>query len=191
MDTSASDNATRVLGDLAAGDASAANKLLPLIYGELRALAASKMSQERAGHTLQPTALAHEAYLKLVDQTRVQWQGRAHFLAVASEVIRRILVDHARAYRAAKRGGGRRLSLDADGIEPVAQQSLGGIDLLDLDAALAELGALDGRQARVVELRFFGGLDVRETAEVLGVSERTVKGDWRVARAWLQDRLAS
>jgi RNA polymerase sigma-70 factor (ECF subfamily) len=183
--------ATRILSDLRAGDGSSANKLVPLVYNELRALAASKLSQERAGHTLQPTALAHEAYLKLIDQTRVEWQGRAHFLAVAAEVIRRILVDHARAHQAAKRGGGRRLSLNTAGVEAAAALPAAGIDLLDLDVALAELATLDHRQARGVELRFFGGLDVRETAEVLGVSERTVKGDWRIARAWLRDRLSS
>jgi RNA polymerase sigma-70 factor (ECF subfamily) len=178
--------ATRLLDELAGGDPSAADRLLPLVYDELRALAAARLAQERAGHTLQPTALAHEAYLKLVDQSRVQWRGREHFLAVASTFIRRILVDHARSYKAAKRGAGHRVGLDASETLVPAED---GVDLIDVDEALIELARLSERQARVVELRFFAGLDVAQTAAVLDVAERTVKGDWAVARAWLRRRL--
>ena len=167
------------------------SELLTLLYGELRALAAARLRHERPDHTLQPTELVNEAYMRLVAQTRVQWQGRAHFMAIASEVVRRVLVDHARARCAAKRGGGAtRLSLDVGCIAPGAT-STRGIDYLDLHAALNELASLDPRQARVVELRFFGSLSVAEMAGELGVSERTVKEDWRIARAWLRGRLSA
>ncbi len=177
--------ATVTLLAMSAGDRRAADELLPLIYAELRALAALRLANERADHTLQPTALVHEAYLKLIDQTRVQWRDRRHFMAVASEVIRRILVDHARTKKAAKRGGGsKRVDLEALQHPAVADADFEAIDL-----ALKELAVLDERQARVVELRYFGGLEVSEVAELLGISERTVAGDWKVARAWLQRRL--
>lgn len=173
---------------MANGDRSAAGKLFPMVYDELRALAAARLVQERRDHTLQATALVHEAYIKLIDQTRVTWQSKIHFMAVAAQVMRRILVDHARARDAGKRGGGAARATLTDTVAPSTEPPL---DLLDLDAALSELATLDERQARVIELRFFAGLDVAQTAEVLGVSERTIKNDWRFARAWLQHRLAS
>jgi RNA polymerase sigma-70 factor, ECF subfamily len=179
----ATDHLTRLSG----GDPSAVSDLMPLVYDELRRVAAMHLARERPNHTLQPTALAHEAYLKLVDQTRAQWKDRAHFLAVAAEAIRRILIDHARLHRAAKRGSGDArltLSFAADVPEPQTD-----VDLIALEDALQRLAELSPRQARVVELRFFAGLDVEETAEAIGVSPRTVKGDWRVARAWLQREL--
>ncbi len=182
----ASAQTTQILIDLSKGQPSAASRLMPLVYDELRALAARYMAQERAGHTLQATALVNEAYLKLIDQSRIDWKGRAHFFAVAAETIRRILVDHARQHLAAKRGGSaRRLTLsDATG-PPEADP----LDLLDLDEALDRLGELNERHGKVVELRFFGGLSVDETAHVLEVSPQTVGADWRMARAWMRQRL--
>jgi RNA polymerase sigma factor (TIGR02999 family) len=177
---------TRMLNEAGRGDGRAADVLMPLVYDELRALAAHAMQREPVGHTLQPTAIANEAYMRLVDQQRIDWKGRAHFFAVAAEMVRRILVDHARQRRSLKRGGNARrepLGLEVEG--PTEAD----VTVLDLDEALRELAALDERQARVVELRYFGGLSVEETAHVLGVSPRTVKGDWAIARAWLRDRL--
>lgn len=180
--TSSTENVTRLLSAWQAGDEEALERLLPLVYDDLRRIADRRLAGERAGHTLQATALVHEAYLRLVDHDRIQWQGRAHFLALAATTMRRILVDHARKQRAAKRGGDAvTLTLDEDlagGREPE-------VDLVALDQALERLAAEEPRQARVVELRFFGGLTVRETAEVLDVSPATVKLDWSVARAWL------
>ena len=177
-----------LLEPASSGDEIAAKKLLPLVYAELRARAASHLAKERPSHTLQPTALVHEAFLRLVDQTRVDWRGRTHFFAVASEMIRRILVDHARMHGASKRGGGAsRVELDENAVSSGTSPTT--VDLIALDDALAELRRLSHRQAQVVELKFFGGLSVEETAQVLDVSERTVKGDWRVARAWLRQRL--
>jgi RNA polymerase sigma factor (TIGR02999 family) len=168
------------------GEASAAQRLMPIVYDELRALAARHMNNERASHTLQPTALVNEAYLRLVGITEIDWESRAHFLAVASTVIRRVLVDHARRYRATKRGGGAG-AVRIDDLDDLSQET--GVDLLALDTALNELLALNERQFRVVELRFFGGLSVEQIAAALDVSPRTVKGDWAVARAWLAGRL--
>jgi RNA polymerase sigma-70 factor (ECF subfamily) len=180
------EDVTQVLEQLRGGDKRAADKLLPLVYDEFRALARHYLAQERHNHTLQPTALVHEAYMKLVDQTRVDWQGKSHFFAVAAQAMRRILVDHARAHQRDKRGGGRaRVVLD----EAVALSPQKDEDVLALDEALERLGALDPRQAKVVELRFFGGLSVDEVAEALGVSKRTVEGDWTFARAWLSREL--
>jgi len=161
--------------------------LTEVVYGELRALAGAYMQRERAGHTLQPTALANEVYLRLVDKTRIQWRGRAQFLAIAARAMRQILVEHARARATAKRGGDRaRISLsDTSGI--VDEQA---IDVLDLDEALGALSDLDPRKAQVVELRFFAGLTTRETAEALQLSNTTVEDDWYMARAWLRRRLA-
>ena len=183
---STSPQTNRLLTAAAEGDPSAASELMPLIQEELRALAARALLKERPDHTLQPTALVNEAYLRLVDQTRVEWKSRAHFLSLAAAMIRRILVDHARSRGAAKRGHGTRKPLDEEtpGHLPLDES------LLDLDEALGQLHELHERQARVVELRFFGGLSVEETAKVLETSPRTVKGDWRVARAWLHDRLS-
>ena len=180
---------TQTLQKAAGGSHEAVAELMPLVYGELRAIAGKQLQHERRNHTLQATALANEAYLRMVDQRDVDWKGRAHFLAVAAEVIRRILVDHARKKGAAKRGGGAArvtLTLGEDLQAPGDQNE---VDLLALDEAMRELAALSDRQSRVVELRFFGGLSVEETAYALGVSERTVKGDWRVAKAWLRKRL--
>ena len=177
---------TQILLPAANGDRSAADQLMPLVYDELHGLAEHFMAQERVDHTLQATALVNEAYMRLIDQTQVDWQGRAHFCAVASQMIRRILVDHARKRSAAKRGGGAS-RVDLTDVLDLSEEI--GVDLLGLDEALQELRGLHERQARVVELRFFGGLNVQETAAVLEVSPRTVKGDWRLARAWLRERL--
>jgi len=176
------DQVTALLVEATGGDKSAVDRLLPLIYDDLRGLAEGAMRSERRGHTLQPTALIHEAYLRLVNQTRVQWRDRAHFFAVAATVIRRVLVDHARGRGAAKRGGGReRVSLDQ--ADPVAESP--DVDMLALDEAMNRLAGFDARKSRVVESRFFGGLGIDDTAEVLGVSHATVERDWSLARAWL------
>ena len=167
-----------------------AAELFPFVYDELRRLAGYYMAREHAGHTLQPTALVHEAYLRLVDQTRTGFKGRTHFLAVSAEVMRRLLIDHARRRGAAKRGlGWQRVTL-GPGAEVPRAGALGAEDLLSLDAALDRLAELDERQARIVTLRFFGGLNVEEVAEVIGVSKRTVESDWRHARAWLRVELS-
>jgi RNA polymerase sigma factor (TIGR02999 family) len=159
---------------------------MPLVYDELRALAESYLRQERPNHTLQATALVHEAYLRLIDQRDVRWKNRAHFFAVAAQAIRRILVDHARGHRRAKRGGDRqRMRLDED----LALLQDRDLDLLTLDEALEKLACLHERQARIVELRFFGGLSLSDVAAFLGVSPRTVDGDWSMARAWLRREL--
>ncbi len=181
-----SEQTTQILVDLGNGDRSAAKRLMPLVYDELRGLAGRYMRQERTDHTLQATAIVHEAYLRLIDQSRVDWKGRAHFFAVAAEMIRRVLVDHAREHDAAKRGGGaRKVSLT----DSVGASEGPDIELLCLDAALDELGRLKERHRKVVELRFFGGLNIEETAQVLEVSPQTVRSDWRVARVWLRQRL--
>ena len=160
--------------------------LLPIVYNELRRLAASYLRHERVDHTLQPTALVHEAYLKLIDQTRTNWQSRAHFFAVAANVMRRILIDHARLHNAGKRGAEyQKLQLDTNIDRAVEMRS----ELIALDEALKELEKLAPEQAKLVELRFFGGLTFEETAEVLGVSLRTVKRHWRLVRAWLYGKL--
>lgn len=148
------------------------------------------MSRETPGHTLQPTALVHEAYLKLVDQTRADWQGKTHFFAVGARVMRRLLVDHARERGAQKRGAGWRNVTLAEVFAPSEQADLDPEQLLDLNAALERLAELDEREAKVVTLRFFGGLTVEQVAEALGVSKRTVENDWRHARAWLQLELS-
>ena len=178
---------TRLLIRLTDGDDGALGDLLPLVYGELRRLAAGYLRHERAGHTLQPTALVHEAYLRLVDQSQVRWQNRAHFLGVAAQMMRRILVDHARGQQAEKRGGDfQKLSLD-ENIDVSGERAS---DLVALDEALERLAELDPQKSRVVELRFFGGLSVEETAEVLGVSAPTVKRQWRMAKAWLYGQVS-
>lgn len=185
---------TRILREIEEGHASAAERLLPLVYEEMRSLAEGFMRGERPGHTLQATALVHETYLRLVNQREVEWQGRAHFLAAAAQAMRRILIQHAERRRAAKRGGGwQRISLsdceDSSGAAANDESGLGEVDLLALDEALARLEALDQRQCRVVELRFFAGLSVEETAQVLGFSPRLIKLDWQMARAWLHTQL--
>lgn len=179
---------TQILQEASAGDRSAVDRLLPVVYDELRRLAQSHLARERPDHTLQATALVHEAYLKLIDQTRVKWQNRAHFFAVAAQAIRRILIDHARAKGRRKRGGDAdRVSLDEVLTLSVEQPST---DLLALDEALTRLGAHEPQKAKVVEMRFFGGLTSEETAEVLGIGTRTVERHWQYSRAWLYRELA-
>lgn len=173
---------TRLLLALQDGQDGAADQLVPLVYAELHDLAVHYMRSERGEHTLQPTALVHEAYLRLVDQRNVSWQNRSHFFGIAAQAMRRILVDHARRRRAAKREGGERITLEELAVESPARS----VDLIALDDALVRLAALDPRQARVVELRFFAGLDIEQTAESLGISPATVKRDWTFARAFLQ-----
>lgn len=176
------------------GDAGALHALLPLVYDEMRRLAGGYLQKESSGHTLQPTALAHEAYLRLLDQRHVTWQNRAHFMGLAAQAMRRILTDHARKRDAQKRGGGAvHVALEdlaASGAEPAASTAgPQGVSAEDLDDALERLATLDERQARVVELRFFTGLSIEEVAEVLAVSPATVKRDWTLARAWLHREL--
>jgi RNA polymerase sigma factor (TIGR02999 family) len=173
---------TALLHAWSEGDLNAREQLMPLVYGELRRRAASCMRRERQGHMLQPTALVHEAYIRLVDQRHVAWRSRAHFLAVAAEIMRRILVDQARAHRTAKRSG-RWTRVTLDGSLATARPD--DVDLLDLDSALTELAVLDARKSRIAELRFFGGLSLEEAGHVLQVSPRTVERDWEAARAWL------
>ena len=177
---------TVLLSELAKGDPEAASRLVPLVYGELRRIALRHMRRESADHTLQATALVHEAYLKLVEQRSVEWQSRAHFFAVASQAMRRILIDHARGNLRDKRGGGQRAIPLDEALVFSPEQSA---DLLELDVALHRLADLDPRQARIVELRFFAGLSVEEAAAVLGVSPKTVKRDWSMAKAWLHGEL--
>ena len=173
---------TRLLKDWSRGDSSALDQLIPIVYDELRAVAARYLRRERQDHTLQPTALVNEAYLRLTDQKQVNWQNRAHFVGVAAQMMRRILVDHAKSHHRAKRGGGaQKISLD----EAVALSEKYADDLVELDEALTALAAFDERKSRVVEMRYFGGLSVEETAEVLQVSVITVARDWKLAKAWL------
>jgi RNA polymerase sigma factor (TIGR02999 family) len=168
------------------GDLEARDRLVPMVYGELRRRAAAFLRRERAGHTLQPTALVHEAYLRLIKQDRADWRNRAQFFAVASEIMRRVLVDRARARRMAKRSGRwARVSL----VDDVARAAPREVDVLDLDTALDELAAFDRRKARVAELRFFAGLSLEEIGLVLDTSVATTMRDWQAARAWLFRRL--
>jgi RNA polymerase sigma factor (TIGR02999 family) len=178
------------LSEEATTDQVLAEDLFPLVYDELRRLAGGYMNRETPGHTLQPTALVHEAYLKLVDQTRANWKGKTHFYAVGARVMRRLLVDHARERGAQKRGAGWRNVTLADVLTPSDNADLDPEQLLDLNGALERLAELDEREAKVVTLRFFGGLTVEQVAEVLEVSKRTVDNDWRHARAWLQLELS-
>ncbi len=181
-----SPDVTQILQDVSRGDSDAPARLMPLVYDELRRLANHYLRQERPDHTLQPTALVHEAYLKLIDQTRVDWQNRAHFFGVAAQLMRRILVDHARRHQASKRGGfQQKLALD----EAVDYSQPRDLDLVALDDALNALAKLDVRQSQIVELRFFGGLTIEETAAALGVSPATVKVDWSMAKAWLRRQI--
>lgn len=169
------------------GDKAALNRLMPLIYGELRQLARHYMSRERPGHTLQTTALVNEAYVRLIKRKGVHWQNRAHFFAIAAQLMRTILVDHARSHAYAKRGGGiHKIALD-DAVV-VSQQRAA--DVVALDDALKQLAEIDPQQSRIVELRFFGGLTIEETAEVLGLSPATIKREWSTAKAWLYHELS-
>ena len=173
---------TELLLELSEGNRAAVDELVPSLYQELKRMAAAQLRQERPDHTLQVTALVHEAYLKLVDQRRANWRNRAHFLAVAARVMRRILLDYAKGRAREKRGGDAwKTSLD----EALVVSHDRAFELVEIDEALGRLEALDERQAQVVEMRFFGGLSVEETAEALGVSEPTVNREWAMARAWL------
>lgn len=169
------------------GDASATDRLLPLIYDELRARAAAHLRQQAPGHLLQPTALVHEVYVRLAGNGRANWAGRTHVLAVASKMLRRVLIDHARARKAAKRGGGKAEFSFSTGFEPVDESNL---DADELDDALQRLAQIDGRAARVVEMRFFAGMSDAEIAVELKVTARTVHSDWTYARAWLSRDLS-
>lgn len=183
---------TRLLKAWSDGDRSAGERLVDAVYGELRRQAARAMRHESPSHTLQTTALVHEAYLRLIDQRHVEWRNRAHFFGVAAQLMRRILVDHARARLAAKRGGdAERLSIGD--VEPadVSGESAQDVDVLALHEALERLAVLDPEQERLVELRYFSGMTIEETAEALGISPATVKREWAVARAWLRRELAS
>ncbi len=184
-----SDNSiTALLAELSAGNRDVEARLIPQVYGELRRLASHYMRFERGNHTLQPTALVNEAYTRLVQQPQIPWQSRAHFFATASHLMRHILVDHARTRRAGKRGGlQRQVTLD-DALLPSTERT---IDVLILDEALENLAQFDPRQARIVELHFFAGLTFAEIALVLKVTERTVKRDWSMARAWLKGELSN
>jgi len=178
-----SPDVTALLGDWSRGNSTALSQLLPLVYAELRRVAARQLRRERADHTLQPTALVHEAYIRLVDQRQVDWRNRAHFFGVAAQVMRRILVDHARSYGYEKRGAGaQRVGLDDANV--FSEERAG--ELVALDEALTELATVDPRKSRLVELRFFGGLNIDETAEVMELSPTTVQREWRAAKAWLQ-----
>lgn len=170
------------------GDEGALERLTPVVYAELRRLAARNMAQERHGHLLQPSALVNEAFLRLLGNAPVEWASRAHFFAFSARMMRQILIDFARAQDTGKRGH-RSPHLDLSDVKELVREEGVQVDLLDLDRALAELARLDPRQAQVVELRYFGGLENAEVAAVLGISEPTVIRDWRVARAWLFDRL--
>ena len=178
---------TQLLAEWGNGNQTALDKLYPLVYDELRRMAHRYMSRERKGHTLQTTALINEAYLRLVDQRNVHWENRAHFFGISAQIMRRILIDHARRYDYAKRGGGaQRVSLDEAAV--VAKERAA--ELLDLDEALHRLADVDPRRSRVVELRFFGGLDNEEIAWLLKISPNTVTRDWNMARAWLYRELS-
>jgi RNA polymerase sigma factor (TIGR02999 family) len=179
---------TRLLNELAAGQQDVLPQLVPVVYDELRRLAASYLRRERPGHTFQPTALVHEAYLRLVEQEAVQWQNRGHFFGIAAQQMRRILVDYARAHHAAKRGGRQEQVPLADDIAVVFPPVE---DLVALDEALSRLGAIDPQHARIVELRVFAGLTIEETAAALEISATAVKRDWNLAKAWLHRELAT
>jgi RNA polymerase sigma factor (TIGR02999 family) len=179
-------DATQKLLDWRIGRQEALDQLMPLVYDELHRLAERYLRRERPDHTLQPTALVHEAYLQLVDQANIRWENRAHFFGIAAHLMRQILVQHARSHQRLKRGGGeRKLSLD----DTVGLSNDRDVDVIALDDALTSLAAISPQQSQIVELRFFGGLTIEETAEVLGVSPMTVKNKWNLARAWLYSQI--
>jgi len=181
------ENVTQLLVDWSKGDQKALDELMPLVYSELRRLASNYLRRERQNHTLQPTALVNEAYLKLVDQRNMRWQNRAQFYGVAAQLMRRILVDHARQHQAAKRGGSNQQKLSITSVNAIAAAPE--VDVLAIHEALEELKQFDPQQERIVELRFFGGLSIEETAEVLSIGHATVERDWKMARAWLRQKL--
>jgi RNA polymerase sigma factor (TIGR02999 family) len=177
-----------ILKDWSGGNRASADVLLTLVYDELRKIAGKYLRKERSGHTLQPTALVHEAYMKMIDISDINWQDRAHFFAVSANVMRHILVDHARAKLADKRGGdSERIALE----DAISLSNEPNVDLLAVDEALNELAQFDEQQSRIVELRFFGGLTIEETAHVAGISPATVKREWAMAKAWLHRKLSS
>ncbi len=180
---------TQLLLGWSVGDRSAGEALMAAVYDELHRQAARAMARETPEHTLQATALVSEAYLRLIDQRRVQWRNRAHFFGVAAQLMRRILVDHARTRQAAKRGGGVRQLTLGDGVSAGEMPDESGVDVLALHHVLERLAAIDPNQARIVELRYFGGLTIEDTAEAMGVSPATIKREWAVARAWLRREL--
>ena len=178
---------TQLLVEWGNGDQAALDRLMPLVLNELRRLARNYLRRERTNHTLQPTALVNEAYLRLVDQRSARWQNRAQFFGVAAQLMRRILVDHARLRQAEKRGGTGQQRLSLSNVDRAGDQPE--VDLLALHEALDELAKVDSQQSRIVELKFFGGLSIEETAEVLGIGHATVERDWKMARAWLRTQL--
>lgn len=182
-----SEGITQLLAKWSSGDEAALEELMPLVYDELRRLAGRYLRRERVGHTLQPTALVNEAYLRLVDQKSARWQNRAQFYGIAAQLMRRILVDHARVKHAEKRGGAEQQRLSITSAEVLATKP--NLDVLALNEALEELTTMDPQQGRIVELRFFGGLSIEETAELLGIGHATVERDWKMARAWLRRKL--
>ena len=181
------ENLTQLLKSAQSGNRESLDDFLPLVYAELKKVAAYKLSFERGNHTLQATALVHEAYLRLIDQHSVDWKNRSHFFAIAAEMMRRILVNHAEGKNSQKRGEGQTL-ISLDDVDSLAIKT-DEVDLIFLDNALNELAEFDATQAKIVELKFFGGLTNEEAAEVLGVSESTVKREWRMAKAWLTTKL--
>jgi RNA polymerase sigma factor (TIGR02999 family) len=189
-ETDGSASVSQLLADWAARDPSALDRLVPLVYDELRRLAHYHMHGERAGHTLQTTALVNEVYLRLAGINGLQWRDRAHFFAMAGTLMRRVLVDYARWQKREKRGGGVTVT-SLNGHAVTAAPSVDGVDIEALDQALQRLAGVDPQQCRVVELRFFGGLSIEETAEALGISPATVKRDWTTAKAWLHHELTS
>jgi RNA polymerase sigma factor (TIGR02999 family) len=191
MSVSPPKDVTRLLMSWSNGDQTALEELLPLVYDELRRLAALYLRREQPGHTLQATALVHEAYLRLVDQTSVNWQNRAHFFGAAANLMRQILIQHARARHADKRGGDQQ-KLYLDEVSNLADKltTQPGMDLITLDEALERLATVAPQQSRVVELRYFGGLSISETAEVLGISPATVKREWTMAKVWLHREIS-
>jgi RNA polymerase sigma-70 factor, ECF subfamily len=187
MSEPTSEQITRLLLDWGKGNKAALDKLMPVVYDELRRLARHYMCGQRPGHTLQTTALVNEAYLKLIDSSRVQWQNRAHFFAISAQLMRRILVDFARSKNSLKRGGEfQQVDLNESLAIPIEQET----DLVALDEALKKLADMNARQSQIVELRYFGGLSEEEIAETLGISSRTVRRDWSLARAWLYRELS-
>jgi len=192
MDAGLPDDVTTLLMEWQQGDAAALERLLPLVYADLRKVARAHLRREQAGHSLQPTALVHEVYLRLVGLERLRVESRTHFMAFAARLMRQILVDHARRKRAGKRGGAVTV-VGLDMLSPRAEPSIGpaDADILALDRALEELASFDPQQCRLVELKFFAGLSIEEMAETLGISTATVEREWVVARAWLYQRLAA
>jgi len=180
---------TQMLMEWGEGNQDALDRLMPLVYDELRRQASSFIRKERSGHTLQTTALIHEAYIKLIDQTQVKWQNRSHFFAIASQAMRRILVDHARSRHREKRGGAAE-NLPIGNAFHLASAGKS-VDLIALDEALKRLGEFDQRQVQVVELKYFSGMSIDETAEILGVSNATVRNDWNLAKAWLKREISN